>query len=210
MGRWEPNARGRLAQAALTLYAEQGFEQTTAAEIAGAAGLTERTFFRHFADKREVLFYGTDAVRDLMMRAVADAPRTAGAMDTVGLVLRSVGTVIQEGGDLARVRAAVVSATPELRERELVKLAEFAEAMAGALRARGVAGPAASLAAETGLAVYKVAFARWASEPGQPEFPRVLQECLAELRDVLAGGSPPRPDPHARQERPGSARAPRG
>jgi AcrR family transcriptional regulator len=190
MGRWEPDARGRLAQAALTLYAEQGFEQTTAAEIARAAGLTERTFFRHFADKREVLFYGTDAVRDLMARAMRDAPPSAGAMDAVGLVLRSVGTMIQQSGDIARVRAGIVSANPELRERELVKLAEIAEAMAGALRARGVPGSAASLAAELGIAVYKVAFARWIGEPGQRDFPLVLQESLAELRDVLAGRLP--------------------
>jgi AcrR family transcriptional regulator len=190
MGRWEPNARGRLAQAALTLYAEQGFEQTTAAEIARAAGLTERTFFRHFADKREVLFYGIDAVRDLMARAVADAPPAAGALDAVGLVLLSVGAMIQEGGDIARVRAGIVSANPELRERELVKLAEIAEAVARALRARGVPGSAASLAAEMGIAVYKVAVARWISEPGQPDLPLVLQESLAELREVLAGRLP--------------------
>jgi AcrR family transcriptional regulator len=190
MGRWEPNARGRLAQAALTLYAEQGFEQTTAAEIARAAGLTERTFFRHFADKREVLFYGTDTVRDLMVQTVADAPPAAGALDTVGLVLRSLGAMIQEGGDIARVRAGIVSANPELRERELVKLAEIAEAVARALRARGVPGPAASLAAEMGIAVYKVAIARWISEPGQPDFPLILQESLAELREVLAGRLP--------------------
>jgi AcrR family transcriptional regulator len=190
MGRWEPNARGRLAQAALALYAEQGFEQTTAAEIARAAGLTERTFFRHFADKREVLFYGTDAVRDLMVRAIAEAPPSAGAMDAVGLVLRSVGAMIQQGGDIARVRAGVVAANPELRERELVKFAEIAEAMAGALRGRGVPAAAASLAAELGIAVYKVAFARWLSEPGQPDFPLVLQESLAQLRDVLGDQLP--------------------
>jgi AcrR family transcriptional regulator len=157
MGRWEPNARGRLAQAALTLYAEQGFEQTTAAEIARAAGLTERTFFRHFADKREVLFYGA---------------------------------IVQETPELARVRAKVVSANPELRERELVKLAEIATAMSGALRDRGVPEPAASLAAETGIAVYKVAFARWISAPGQPDLPAILRESLAELKSALSDRLP--------------------
>src|SRR6266851_3359680 len=84
MGRWEPDARGRLAQAALTLYAEQGFDQTTVAEIARLAGLTERTFFRHFADKREVLFYGTETARGLLVRAVADAPASATPIDAVG------------------------------------------------------------------------------------------------------------------------------
>jgi AcrR family transcriptional regulator len=100
MGRWEPNARGRLAQAALTLYAEQEFEQTTAAEIARLAGLTERTFFRHFADEREVLFYGTDTLQDLTVRAIADAPSSARPMDAVGAALQVVGAMVQESPSL--------------------------------------------------------------------------------------------------------------
>jgi AcrR family transcriptional regulator len=187
MGRWEPNARGRLAQAALTLYAERGFEQTTAAEIARFAGLTERTFFRHFADKREVLFYGMDSLRDLIVRTIADAPSSAGPMDAVGAALAAVGAIVQESPEPARLRYAVVSANAELRERELIKLAELAAAMAGALRDRDVTESAASLAAETGIAVYRVAFARWISEPGQPDLPGILRESMAELRDVLAG-----------------------
>jgi AcrR family transcriptional regulator len=185
MGRWEPNARGRLAQAALTLYAEQGFEQTTAAEIARRAGLKERSFFRHFADKREVLFYGTDSLRDLLVSAIADAPSSATAMDSVSAALQVVGAMVEENPELARLRYAVVSANAELRERELIKLAELAAAMAEALRDRGIPGSAASLAAETGVAVYRVAFARWISEPGQPDLPEILRESVEELRDVL-------------------------
>jgi AcrR family transcriptional regulator len=187
MGRWEPNARGRLAQAALTLYAEQGFEQTTAAEIARRAGLTERTFFRHFVDKREVLFYGTDSLRDLLVRAIADAPSSATAMDAVSAALQVVGVMVQENPEPARLRHAVMSANPELRERELIKLAEIAAAMASALRGRGIPESTASLAAETGIAVYRVAFARWASQPGQPDLPGILRESMAELTDVLTG-----------------------
>src|SRR5215471_19817634 len=102
MGRWEPNARGRLAAAALALYAEQGFEQTTVAEIAARAGLTERTFFRHFADKREVLFYGMDMARDLLTRTVADAPASAAPMDAVRAGLEAFGAMIQENPERAR------------------------------------------------------------------------------------------------------------
>ena len=91
MGRWEPDARGRLAKAAMELYAEHGFEQTTVAEIAARAGLTERTFFRHFTDKREVLFYGMEMLRDLLVRAVADAPASATAMDAVGAAFEAAG-----------------------------------------------------------------------------------------------------------------------
>jgi AcrR family transcriptional regulator len=186
MGRWEPNARGRLAQAALMLYAEQGFEKTTAAEIAARAGLTERTFFRHYADKREVLFYGMDSLRDILVRAVADAPISAGPMEAVGAALQAVADMVQENPEYARRRNAVASANAELRERELIKLAELAAAMAGALRDRGIPEPAASLAAETGVAVYRVAFARWIREPGQPDLPSILQESMEELRGVFA------------------------
>jgi AcrR family transcriptional regulator len=186
MGRWEPNARGRLAKAALELYAEQGFEQTTAAEIARAAGLTERSFFRHFADKREVLFYGMDSVRDLIVGAVADAPSSAGPMEAVGAALQAVAAMVEETPEFARKRSSVVSANAELRERELVKLAGIAAAMTGALRDRGVREPAASLAAETGIVVYRVAFARWISEPGQADLSHLLRYCTAELKGVLA------------------------
>ena len=186
MGRWEPNARGRLAKAALTLYAEQGFEQTTAAEIARSAGLTERTFFRHFADKREVLFYGSDALRDLLVQAVAGAPPAAGPMDAVSAALQVVGAMIQETPEPARLRHAVVSANPDLRERELVKHGEFAAAIAGALRDRGLPELAASLAAETGVALYRVTFARWIGDPAQRDLPELLRESMAELRDALA------------------------
>jgi AcrR family transcriptional regulator len=193
MGRWEPNARGRLAQAALTLYAEQGFEQTTAAEIAARAGLKERSFFRHFADKREVLFYGTDSVQEVLVSAVADAPSSTTPMDAVAAGLQVVGAMVQENAETARRRYAVVSANAELRERELIKLAGIADAMAGALVDRGVPDLAARLAAETGIAVYRVAFARWVSGPGRPDLQETLRESLDELREVLTAqlvGSP--------------------
>lgn len=190
MGRWEPNARGRLAQAALTLYAEQGFEQTTAAEIASRAGLTERTFFRHFADKREVLFSRMDSMRDIIVGAIEDTPASAAAMDAVSAALQAVGEIIQENPEIARLRDAVVSANAELRERELIKLADFAAVMAGALRARGIREPAASLSAETGIAVFKVARARWISESGQPDLPELLRESMTDLRDVVADRLP--------------------
>jgi len=186
MGRWEPNARGRLAQVALALYADQGFEQTTVAEIAKQAGLTERTFFRHFADKREVLFYGTEMLRDLLARAVADAPASATPMDAVSAAYQAACALLQENPERARLRNAIVSANAELRERELIKLAALASAVAGALRDRGVPEPTASLAAETGATVFKVAFARWVSEPGQADLPGILGAALEDLKGVLA------------------------
>jgi AcrR family transcriptional regulator len=190
MGRWEPDARGRLAKAAMELYAEQGFEQTTVAEIAARAGLTERTFFRHFTDKREVLFYGTEMLRGLLTRAVTDSPPAATTLDAVGAAFEAACALLQENPQRVRLRDSIVSANAELRERELIKLAALAAAVAAALRDRGIPDPAASLAAETGVAVFKIAFARWVSEPGQPDLPGIFRDSMAELRGVLADRAP--------------------
>ena len=195
MGRWEPDARGRLAKAAMTLYADQGFDQTTVAEIAARAGLTERTFFRHFADKREVLFYGQEMLQDLLVRTVADAPASATAMGAVGAAFEAAGAVLQENPERVRLRDAIVSAHAELRERELIKLAALAAAVASALRDRGIPEPTASLAAETGAAVFKIAFTRWIGESGQPDLPGIIGESMRELggmlTDRLAGAGSP-------------------
>src|ERR1700691_5570886 len=96
MGRWQPNARGRLEQVSMELFAERGFEQTTVAEIAERAGLTERTFFRYFADKREVLFGGADEVKGLLVGAVAGAPESALPLDAVGAGLIAFGTLLED------------------------------------------------------------------------------------------------------------------
>src|SRR6266536_298069 len=104
MGRWEPDARGRLGQAALALYGERGFEQATVAEIAKRAGLTERTFFRHFADKREVLFAGSGDLQALMVSAVADAPATAAPIEAVAAGLEAAAALLQEGREFSRQR----------------------------------------------------------------------------------------------------------
>jgi AcrR family transcriptional regulator len=187
MGRWEPNARGRLEQAALELYLERGFEQTTVAEIAERAGLTERTFFRHFADKREVLFAGAGALQELLVTAVAGAPDPVPPLEAVAAALEAAGARLQERRDYSRRRQAVIDANAALQERELIKLAALASALADALRGRGVTDPAAGLTAEAGIAVFKVAFERWVNGTGQPDLPRLIRESLGELRAVTAG-----------------------
>ena len=170
----------------MELFIERGFEQATVTEIAGRAGLTQRTFFRHFADKREVLFWGQGTLRDLLVSAVAGAPDPAAPIDAVAAALEAAGALLQERREYARRRQAVIDANPELRERELIKLAALASAMADALRQRGVSDPAASLTAEAGIAVFKVAFDRWVSEPGQPDLPQLMRESLDDLRAVTA------------------------
>jgi AcrR family transcriptional regulator len=187
MSRWEPNARGRLERAAMDLYSERGFEQTTVAEIAARAGLTERTFFRHFADKREVLFWGAGSLQDFLVSTLASAPDSATPIDAVAAALEAAGALLQERREYARQRQAVIAAHAELQERELIKLASLSAALADTLRQRGVKDPAASLAAEAGIAVFKIAFERWSSETSQADLPQFIRESLDELKAVTAG-----------------------
>jgi AcrR family transcriptional regulator len=187
MGRWEPNARGRLERAAMELYVERGFDQTTVAEIAARAGLTERTFFRHFADKREVLFAGAGELQEFLVSTLASAPDSAAPIDAVAAALEAAGALLQERRDYAGQRQAVIAANVELQERELIKLASLAAALAGTLRQRGVTDPAASLAAEAGIAVFKIAFELWTSENSQADLPQLIRESFEELKAVTAG-----------------------
>ena len=186
MGRWQPDARSRLEQAALVLYGERGYERVTVAEIAAHAGLTERTFFRHFADKREVLFAGAATLENLLVDAVVRAPEATTPLEAVAAALTAAGPIFDERRDGARQRQAVIDATPELQERELIKLARQSSALAEALRQRGVDEPAAHLAAEAGIAVFKVAFGRWVRQTGERGFADFVRESLADLRSITA------------------------
>jgi AcrR family transcriptional regulator len=187
MGRWEPNARGRLAQAALELYSERGYEQTTVTEIARRAGLTERTFFRHYADKREVLFEGSTSLEELLVGALSAAPESAAPIDAVAAALDAAAAVFEERREHSQRRQKVIAANAELRERELIKLASLSAALADALRQRGVTEPAASLAAEAGIAVFKIAFERWVDATNQRQMAQLIRESLDELKAVTAG-----------------------
>jgi AcrR family transcriptional regulator len=187
MSRWEPNARGRLEQAALELYSERGFEQTTVAEIAKRAGLTERTFFRYFADKREVLFAGAGSLQQFFVSTLTDAPDSVAPIDAVAATLDAVAALFQERRGHSQRRQAVIAANPELQERELIKLASLSAALADGLRRRGVTDPAASLAAEAGTAVFKIAFERWIDETNQQDLAQLIRESLDQLKAVTAG-----------------------
>src|SRR4029077_1847102 len=190
MGRWQPNARGRLEQAAMELYGERGFDQTTVADIAERAELTERTFFRHFADKREVLFSGTDVLPALLTTSVAASPTSLPPIEMVGAALEAASELLQERQDVVPLRRSVIAAHSELRERERIKLASFADVLADALRKRGVKDPAARLTAEAGIAAFKSAYARWAADPTRRSLARLVRESLHDLKTLTAGETP--------------------
>jgi len=185
MARWEPGTPGRLQEAALELFATRGYEQTTAAEIAQSVGLTERTFFRHFSDKREALFHGQDQLVAAFLDGAAAAPPGAPALDVVAAALRgATGFFPDERRPRARVRQTVIEANPALAERERHKLASIATTLADALRERGVGDLAATLAAESGLTVFRIAFAQWIRDGEERSLADIAVGVLRELAAV--------------------------
>jgi AcrR family transcriptional regulator len=186
MVRWEPDSPSRLQEAALTLFAERGYEETTVAAIAERAGVTERTFFRHYADKREVLFAGSDVFGTTVTDGVAAAPDDASPLEAVAAGLGAVAAGLDERRAFARRRAAVIDANRELRERELAKLDALTAEIARTLHARGVKEPAAGLVAATGMAMFRVAFERWSREDGEATLVGLLDDSFAQLRAVTA------------------------
>jgi AcrR family transcriptional regulator len=186
MARWEPDAAGRLREAALELYVAQGYEQTAVAEIAARAGVTARTFFRHFADKREVLFAGSEQLQERMVAALEDAPPDAGPLTAVAEAMRAAAEMLGDDHGHSRRRQAVIGANPELLERELIKMARLAQALTGGLIRRGAADAEARLAAEAGIAVFRIGFERWVAGPPARRLEDVLRESMAQLRKLTA------------------------
>lgn len=172
----------------MELYLERGFEQTTVADIAQCAGLTARTFFRYFADKREVLFAGSQALVEQMSEALAAAPESTPPMGAVAAALDAGAVMLGGHRSFSGQRHSVITANAELRERELIKMASLSSVLAEGLRRRGVADPGAVLAAEAGVAVFRVAFERWVTGPEDRELAEVMSESFAQLRALAADG----------------------
>jgi AcrR family transcriptional regulator len=183
MGRWLPDAHGRLASAAIELYSEQGFEQTTVLEIAERAGVTERTFFRYFTDKREVLFQGSEKLQQIILETIVEAPDSMRPVDIVVTAMERAGEMFFDRAHSIR-RAVIIAANPALLERELLKFATLGSAVAGALRQRGVRDPAATLAAETGVTVFRIGFDSWIAGVPSDDWSECIRETVAQLRDV--------------------------
>lgn len=187
MPRWEPNARERLERAALALFTEHGYDATTVAEIADCAGLTKSTFFRYFADKREVLFGGQDMLAQVFSDAIRSAPPAATAAGCLAAALEAAAPAFTpERHDLAPQRRAVIAANSELEERGLLKRARLGSALAGALRSRGADETTARLAAEVGVLAFSTAYARWAVPENRQPFTKIAHAALSELQASAA------------------------
>jgi len=170
----------------MRLYVERGYEQTTVAEIAAEAGLTARTFFRHFADKREVLFAGSEMLLARMVEALDAAPPSDGPMRAVAAALAAAAQVLGRDPEFSRRRQSIIDTAAELRERELIKMVTIAEALTEGLRRRGVPDRDASVAAEAGIVVFRVAWAQWLADRSNPDLPTLMAATLDRLIAVAA------------------------
>ena len=186
MSRWKPDPAGRLMKAALILFEQQGYEETTVAEIAAAVDLTRRTFFRYFADKREVLFSGSQELEHRWLEAVAAAAADADPLAAATAGFDPIAEMFVERREFAQMRARIINSNPELQERELIKLQNLAGSIKSALTERGVQDNAAILAAQAAVTVFHVSFARWLEQDDPTALRRLMDESLQELRAVAA------------------------
>ena len=171
----------------MTLFLERGYPEVTVAEIADRAGLTKRTFFNHFPDKREVLFAGAPTLEASAVEHLAQAPADLDPLDAAVLALAHAGQDLAVHGDGVRLRRDLVASSPELRERELIKTAALATALAGGLERRDVPARVAALTAQAAVAVFMTAFDDWV-EQGLGDLGPVMQRALGDLRQAVAGG----------------------
>lgn len=187
--RWAPGTPERLQAAALDLFESRGFDETTAADIAAAVGVTERTFFRHFVDKREVLFGGREFFEGAFLRGVAEAPADATALEIMTLAIEGAAEFFPaDRREHSRKRQRIIDRHPALRERELLKMAGLSTTLAAALRDRGIADPQATLAAQSGTTVFSVSFQTWVGEGETRGFLEIEEDVLRELTSMAASG----------------------
>ncbi|GAA1658036.1 TetR/AcrR family transcriptional regulator [Actinoplanes couchii] len=184
MGRWQGGASERLKEAALGLFSTRGYDRTTVAEIAAAAGVTERTFFRHYADKREVLFVDQTEFERAFLSSL---PETGDdPMRLIAAVLDGAATLFpEERRAWSRARQTVITTNVALQERELLKMSTLALTLTRALTTRGIDPTSAALAAESGVTVFRTAFTVWVTETETRTFPAIQQTVLTRLHALI-------------------------
>jgi AcrR family transcriptional regulator len=191
VARWDPGTEQRLTKAALELFREHGYDDVTVAQIAERAGITRRTFFRYFPDKREVLFAGSERLPTAVAEAVLAADPAVAALPAAFAALRAVGTQLVELVDHVAERRAVIAASAELQERERTKMAAVTSAVDDALRQRDVAPGTARLVAQLAVVAFQNAFDRWVDAGGRDDFAACVEAVVTSLRDALAEDPPP-------------------
>jgi AcrR family transcriptional regulator len=187
MVRWQPGARGRLAEAAMTLFIERGYDEVTVADIAERAGLTKRSFFNHFADKREAVFASVDPLQEAVLAALAEADDDLAPLDAAVWAFTQAAAPIADYPELTRARRVLIDSSVELQERDLLKMASMTAAVAGALARRGVPRRDAAFVAQAATTALTTGLDEWAREP-ERGLTASIQGALNDLRAALGSG----------------------
>ncbi len=184
MPRWELGSEDRLKKAAMELFHEKGFEGTSVVEIAKRARVTTRTFFRYFSDKRDVLFAESADLRAALVEEVLQAPDVVNPLQVVTRALTEFDWAAM-GRDSQRQRHAVITANPELRERDLIKHDDIAVAFTDALRERGVDADIARLAARVGIQVFFTAYENWLEAGEGADLAAITENLMSRLDSIM-------------------------
>ncbi|KOC88167.1 TetR/AcrR family transcriptional regulator [Winslowiella iniecta] len=186
MVRKAENARERFGKAAMELFHQSGYSGTTVSQIAAAAGLTERTFFRYFADKPEVLFWRASEIQCEITQSIACAGDVK-PLEMVMSALEKAGIFFDENRLCLIARHEIIDSHIEFQERELMKMLEFSDAIATALTQRGLAPSDANMVAAIGITFWRLALKKWLNDPSQCRFSYHLRECEQELNTIMSG-----------------------
>jgi AcrR family transcriptional regulator len=185
VARWEPGAGQRLQAAALALFQERGYHDVTVAEIAERAGLTRRTFFNHFADKREIFFAGAAVFRDAVVNYLAKVEQGVDPLDAAATALTNAGIDIGDYREYAAALRAIVDSSAEMRERELAKMADITDVLTKGLQARDLDRRSAWLVASCAVAAYQDAWQLWGENP-TGDFAALMSQAITQLRTAVA------------------------
>jgi AcrR family transcriptional regulator len=185
MPRWEHGSEERLKKAALELFEEQGFENTSVIQISKRARVTTRTFFRYFPEKREVLFAGSDELRAVLVEKILQAPNIRAPLKVVVAALSEFDWNGLGSRRSQRRRQAVIAANPELLERDLIKNHSIARGFTDALQHRGVEADTARLAAHVGIQLFITAYLHWLEGGAKTDLAMISDNAMSLLASIV-------------------------
>jgi AcrR family transcriptional regulator len=185
MPRWPEDSRRRLIDAALQTFAEHGFAESTVEDIAGTAGVTSRTFFRHFADKEEVLFGDDDELLPILIAAISDGSGPVAAEPHMRAALTTLAAVMEPNRDALLRRQRIIDSTISLSGRELAKQAQWQQTVTAALIDRGFPAEQADVLSAIGFALFRRSLHAWLADNDGPDLTQRITDALAGVRSVL-------------------------
>ncbi|HEY4607509.1 MAG TPA: TetR family transcriptional regulator [Acidimicrobiia bacterium] len=175
--------RDQLVAAAFELFTERGFDNVSVAEIATAVGVSERTFFRYFAAKEDVLFPDAGEKHSHVQQLLIDLPPELSLVDGMRRALVALSAEYEESKAMMLQRAQLVAGAPSLRVHVLQREQEWVEEFGAAIAARMDLDQADDMRPELAAAMivtaFRVVLSRWLRSGGEDDMPMMLDQALA-------------------------------